>query len=435
MMERPRGTRDFGPEEMARRRYLQNAFSTVARRFGYMEVETPTFEHAGLFIAKSGPAIVEDMYVFEDKAGRKLALRPELTAPVMRFYLSELRSRPKPLKVYYLGRCYRYEEPQFGRYREFFQFGVEILGGDPLASDTEVIATAVEAVREAGLSKFQLRVGHIGFIRETLPVDPSRKARIINLLDKRDVEGLRSELRAAGIGDLEDILLELIGVKGGPEVLDKAAGILEKGAETSAKVRRETDTDAEALDYLRKLGERLQLYGLGDFIYDLGVVRGLDYYTGMVFELHYDPMGAASQICGGGSYSLTDVFGGEPLPTTGFGMGFDRVLLALEKAGVTISSPTLDAFVIPIGDHMREAGYTVLNVIRKAGLSADVDLTGRGPSRNLEFADSLGASSAVLVGEKEWKLGKVAVKDLVSGEQKEVSVEHLPDFLAGAVED
>lgn len=413
MVERPRGTRDFGPEEMVRRRHLEDAFTRVAHRFGYQEVETPTFEHADLFIAKSGPGVVEEMYVFQDKGGRQLALRPELTAPVMRFYLSDLQSRPKPLKLYYLGRCYRYDEPQFGRYREFFQFGVEILGGEPVAADAEVVATAVAAMREAGLETFQLRVGHIGLVRDLLPPSDDQKARILNRLDKRDLEGLRQELEAADLADMEGMLLDLVGLKGGAGVLDAAADLLAAGGHA----------EAEGLAYLRDLGRRLALYGIDDLVYDLGVVRGLDYYTGMVFELHDDALGAVSQICGGGAYSLADVLGGDALPTTGFAVGFDRVLLALEEAGVSLPSTALDAFVIPIGGHMRQAGYRVLASLRAAGATADMDLVGRGPSRNLEYADSVGARVAVLVGEKEWSEGRVALKDLASGEQTELPLE------------
>ncbi len=423
MIERPKGTRDFGPAEMARRRHLESKFSTVAQRFGYREVATPTFEHAELFIAKSGPAIVDEMYVFEDKGGRRLALRPELTAPVVRFYLSELQSMPKPIKVYYLGSCYRYDEPQFGRYREFFQFGVEILGANPLESDAEVIATAVEAVREAGLKGFQLRIGHIGFIRSILPVEPARQARVINLLDKGDQEGLQRELDVAGSGEMTDALMGLVDLRGGPEVLKEASDV-------ARELGGGDDSTSASLGYLAKLGERLRLYGIQDFVYDLGVVRGLDYYTGLVFELHYEPLGAASQICGGGAYSLTDIFGGEPLPTTGFGMGFDRVLLALEKAEVVLPQARLDVFVIPIGDHMREAGYEVLATVRGQGHTADIDLIGRGPSKNLDHANALGARFALLVGEDEWKNGKVALRDMMSGDQEEIALDDLGSHLS-----
>ncbi len=418
MFTRPRGTRDFTPEEMGRRRVVEAAFLRVARRFGYGEVATPTFEHAKLFITKSGPGIVDELYVFQDKGGRELALRPELTAPVIRFYLSELQSRPKPLKVFYLGTCYRYDEPQFGRYREFYQFGVEILGGSLLQTDAEVIATAVAAVREAGLTGFQVHVGHIGLIRGLLDVDEGRKARILNALDKRRLDELSEELDAVGLGDLQENLLALVDLRGGPEVLAQA---------------QEEVGDQEGLRYLRDLGDLLERYGIGDILFDLGVVRGLDYYTGAVFELHYAPLGAASQICGGGSYTLTELFGGDPLQTTGFGMGFDRVLLALEKAAVELPEAQLDVYVFPVGDHMRDASYDVLRRVRAAGLSADVDLTGRGPSKNLDHANGLGARMAVLVGEREWKVGKVGVKDLRTGEQTEVPLDEL-DLALGAAE-
>ena len=417
MFERPRGTRDFTPEEMARRRAVEAAFLRVARRFGYGEVATPTFEHAQLFITKSGPGILEELYAFQDKGGRELALRPELTAPIVRFYLSELRSRPQPLKLFYLGTCFRYDEPQFGRYREFYQFGVEILGGSLLQTDAEVIATAVEAVREAGLTGFQVRVGHIGLIRDLLDTDDDRKARILNALDKRRPDALAEELEAAGLGELRKNLWAVVELRGGPEVLERARGLL---------------GEQEGLQYLRELGDILGGYGVDPITYDLGVVRGLDYYTGAVFELHYEPLGAASQICGGGSYTLTDLLGGDPLATTGFGMGFDRVLLALEKAGVKLPEVRLDVYILPVGDHMRDAGYEVLRRVRAAGLSADVDLTGRGPSKNLEHADALGARKAVVVGEREWEEGKVGVKDLETGEQTDVAVEDLVSALGGS---
>ncbi len=416
MFRRPRGTRDFTPEEMGRRRTVEAAFTRVARRFGYGEVATPTFEHAQLFITKSGPGIVEEMYVFRDKGGRELALRPELTAPVIRFYLNELQARPKPLKVFYFGTCYRYDEPQYGRYREFYQFGVEILGGNPLQTDAEVIATAVEAVREAGLTGFQVRLGHIGLIRGLLAVDEERKARILNDLDKRRLDDLTGELEDAGIGGMRDKLVALVDLRGGPEVLEEAGEMV---------------GDQEGLRYLTDLGRLLARYGIEDIVFDLGVVRGLDYYTGAVFELHYEPLGSASQICGGGSYTLTDIFGGEPLQTTGFGMGFDRVLLALEKAGVELPGARLDVFVLPVGDHMVESAYEVLRHLREAGLTADVDLVGRGPSKNLDHANALGARYAVLVGEKEWAHGDVALKDMKDGSQEETPVANLASRIKG----
>lgn len=425
MIERPKGTRDFGPEEMARRRWVKDVFRRVAHRFGYQEVATPVFEHAELFVAKSGPGVIEEMYTFKDKAGRELALRPELTAPVIRFYLNELQGRPKPLKLFYLGSAYRYDEPQFGRYREHFQFGVEILGATPLDADAEVVATAVAALREAGLEDFEVRVGHVGLIRDLVEAEPARKARIVDRLDKRDMEGLRAELAAIGQEDIERTLHDIVNLQGGPEVLERARALL--ADRLTSPVRERVLGEEGALRHLHRLGARLRGYGVEDVVYNLGVVRGLDYYTGMVFEIHHAPLGTASQVCGGGAYSLTDVFGGQPLPTTGFGMGVDRVLLALEGQGVVLPAPALDAFVIPVGDHMRDAAFAVLRALREAGIDADIDLVGRGPSKNLEHAGAVGARFAVLVGEREWEEGKVALKDLRTGEQREVEETRLTE--------
>ncbi len=253
-------------------------------------------------------------------------------------------------------------------------------------------------------------------------MESTKQTTIISLLDRRDEAGLLQELEASSNGDMAETLLKLVSLRGGREVLRKAVAIVDElagGNEARA-----------ALDYLAQLADRLGLYGVQDLLFDLGVVRGLDYYTGLVFELHYEPLGAASQICGGGAYSLTDVFGDEPLPTTGFGMGFDRVLLALEKAEVTLPMAPLDAFVVPVGDHMREAAYEVLAALRKEGYSADIDLVGRGLSKNLDYANALGARFAILVGEKEWEAGRVALRDMGSGDQREIARGDLAVLLA-----
>ena len=248
-------------------------------------------------------------------------------------------------------------------------------------------------------------------------MDEERKARILGHLDKRRTEELTKELEAAGAAEMRDVLLGLVEQRGGREVLDEAKSLI---------------SDQAGLRHLTALGDLLARYGIDEIVYDLGVVRGLDYYSGAVFELHYGPLGTASQICGGGSYTLTTVFGGEPLQTTGFGMGFDRVLLALDKAGAPLPEAPLEVYVFPVGDHMAEAAYTVLRQLREAGLSADVDMVGRGPSKNLDYANGVGARFALLVGEREWAEGKVALKDLGDGTQREVAVEEVPPLIRGS---
>jgi len=414
--ERPRGTNDYGPEEMARRRSVEGILRQTAERFGFREVSTPTFEHLDLFTTKSGPGIVEELYAFRDKAARDLALRPEFTASIVRFYLSDLRNLPKPVKVYSVGNVFRYEEPQKGKYREFTQFNAEIIGAPSLHGDAEIIALAVECLRGVGVREVHTRIGHIGMLRSFLRIPPDDQAKVLHWLDKKDFGALRTELARLGLENLEEPLKEYVDLHGGPEVLDEGARVI-KGVGT------------EGFDYLKALAKRLKAYSIENVMFDLGVVRGLDYYTGMVFEIDSPNLGAAKQVMGGGAYTLAELFGGDAVPQTGFAFGLDRIVLAAKAEDVALPMSRLDCYVIPIGDALQEGGLEVLVKLRRAGIFADIDLLGRGPSKNLDYANSIGARFAVLVGEAETKKGVVAVKDLDSGEQQELTLTALIDLV------
>jgi len=403
---------------MAKRRAVEAAFRRTAESFGFREIQVPMFEHLDLFTAKSGPGIVEELYAFKDKAGREIALRPEFTAGVIRFYLQELRNLPKPIKAYSIGNAFRYEEPQRGRYREFTQFNAEIIGAPALDGDAEVIALAAESIRSAGVSQVHVRIGHIGMLRSFLKVTAEDQARVLHALDKRNFPRLRDELDRLSLKHLEDPLRQYVGLAGGPEVLGRAAEIL--GGAGGA-----------AFDDLRNLGERLRTYGI-QFTLDLGVVRGLDYYSGMVFEIDSPNLGAEKQVGGGGAYTLAELFGGEAVTQTGFAIGLDRVVLAAEAEGVAIAEPRLDAYIVPIGEAMRPRAFAILRDLRRAGLRADIDLVGRGPSKNLDYANAVRARFAVFVGEKEVRGGLVSVRDMESGTQREVSLDALVTTLHGS---
>jgi histidyl-tRNA synthetase len=421
VFERPRGTRDFNPLQAASHRFVDQAFRRTAEAFGFREVLTPTFENVELFKAKSGPGILEEMFTFKDKGGRDLALRPEFTASIIRFYNAELRSEPKPLKVFTLGNCFRYEEPQMGRYREFWQWNCEIIGAPSLESDSDVIALADAGLKQVGLKKTELRIGHIGMLRKFLAFPPQDQAALLHLLDKKRFADLRTTLTQIGGGDLYDVVSAVAQLKGGPEVLDRAQSLIGQAAN-------------ESVDYLRKLGGQLALYGIKDFVYDLGIVRGLDYYTGMVFEIDSPNLGAEKQVGGGGAYTLTDVLGGEATSSTGFAIGMDRVVLSAGQEGVKMAPRALDAYIIPIGQSMRTKAFEIVMHLRMAGLCADVDLMGRGPSKNLDYANSVKARTSVLIGEKEAAKGVVALRDMESGKQTEVSVQDLIVTLKGGGE-
>jgi histidyl-tRNA synthetase len=412
MIQRPRGTRDFGPEEMEKRRWLEGVMRSTARGFGFREVATPTFEHTELFALKSGPNIVDEIYAFQDKGGRDISLRPELTAPVIRFFVNDLSNAPRPLKVFYIGPCFRYERPQSGRYREFHQFGVELIGTKTPESDAEVIGLAARIMEAIGLKEFTIRIGHIGILRKILGdagLDPKSSAAVLQKLDKKLYEEARPMMQAVGMeDDLIGSIFDLTEVCGEVSVLDEMKG--------------------EAIDHLKGVLEVLSSYGLENVQVDLGVVRGLDYYTGIVFEVEAPSLGAEKQVCGGGSYSLSELFGGERVFSTGFAIGFDRVLLALENEGLEIKFEGLDAFVIPVKDTQRIKAFEIVSMLRRSGVRADVDLMRRSLGKSFKYADSVGAKYAVIVGEKELDQNSVTVRDMGSGEQKLVSLQALVEF-------
>jgi histidyl-tRNA synthetase len=412
MFERPRGTNDWGPDDMAKRRFVEARFAQLAESFGFREIATPTFESLELFTAKSGPGVVNELYAFKDKGGRDLALRPEFTASILRFYVSDLRSLPKPVKVYCSGSAFRYEEPQKGRHREFYQLNVEVIGGAALPSDAEVLALGIGTMRAIGLKQVRARIGNIGMLRDFLPFEAKDQSVLLHALDKKNFPMLRDELKRLGKTELAEPLERLVGLCGDARILDEAETIL-------------GGRGKEGFDYLRKLGEALVAYGIpaSDFEYDMGVVRGLDYYTGMVFEIDSPNLGAEKQVGGGGAYDLAEIFGGEKAAQTGFALGLDRLVMAAEAEGVFTPAPGIDAYIVPIGEAMRAKAVEILTTLRAAGLRADVDLVGRGPSKNLDYANAIGARYAILVGERELKGGAVAVRNLTTGQQEQVSLE------------
>jgi histidyl-tRNA synthetase len=418
MIERPRGTNDWGPGDMVKRRFVESRFVQLAESFGFREVATPTIESLELFTAKSGPGIVRELYAFKDQGSRDLALRPEFTASILRFYLSDLRSLPKPLKVYTSGNVFRYEEPQKGRYREFYQLNAEIIGGASLPSDAEALALAIGTMRAIGLRRVKARIGNLGILRGALPFGAADQAVVLHSLDKRNFAMLDSELARLGRKDLSKSLRQFIDFAGDISILDRASKVL-------------AGAGKEGFEYLRNLADLLESYGVSstDYAFDMGVVRGLDYYTGMVFEIDSPNLGAEKQVGGGGAYDLVQVFGGEPVTQTGFALGLDRLVMAAEAEGSVPPAEPLDAYVIPIGDAIRPKAVEILASLRAQGLKADIDLVGRGPTKNLEYANAIRVRFAVLVGQRELAAGKATVRNMTSGEQREVSLETLVETL------
>ena len=413
MIQRPRGTRDFLPDEMERRRHYEGILRGVAKTFGFREVATPIFEDAELFILRSGPNVLKELYNFKDKGDREVALRPEMTAPVIRMFVNEMSNEPKPIKMFYFGQCFRYERPQSGRYREFFQFGAELIGNPNPETDAEVISMAAAMIKALGLREYRFRIGHIGVLKQRIAdagVPKERMAEVLQKLDKKLYDEAEPLLKEIGVKEdaIRDIF-RLTETVGGKEVLSEVPG--------------------DVGDYLRKVVDILSAMGVDDVLIDLGVVRGLDYYTGMVFEAEAPSLGAEKQICGGGSYTLSELFGGEKVFSTGFGVGFDRILLAIEKEGQTYKNEGITAYVLPVSEEVKIDACRIAAKLRSAGIPTDIEIMGRKMGKAMKYASGLDVKYAVIVGAQELEQDSVTVRDMESGEQKLVRIDSLADEL------
>ncbi|UCE37595.1 MAG: histidine--tRNA ligase [Thermoplasmata archaeon] len=424
-IQRPRGTRDFGPEEMGKRRYIEGILRKTAETFGYQEITTPTFEHSELYTERSGEAIKNEMYMFKDKGGRELSLRPELTLPTMRFYANDMRNVPKPIKVYYFGNCFRYERPQSGRFREFWQYGAEIIGGGVYESDADIIALAAVSLENAGLKGFVTRIGHLGVLRAMLweiGVDGEKQSKCMQLIDKGEHDELFTLLSEQSPGNLGiDRIRSLLDLEKSPSVLEKAKKIL-RGNRKALK----------AIEDLEKILIDLEALGVKNYTIDLGIARGLDYYTGMVFEIDYPKLGAEKQVCGGGAYTLAELFGSEPTTSTGFAIGFDRVMMALERQETDIPIQGVTAYVIPLGSEAKNQAFKIAATLRKSGISASIALLDRNISKHMKYANAIGAKQVIIIGEDELATKQATIKDMKSGEQKKVAFEKIAEHIKTA---
>ncbi|MDP3395484.1 MAG: histidine--tRNA ligase [Methanoregula sp.] len=397
MLQKPRGTRDFLPDEMEARRHVEGKLRDVARCYGYREVCTPEFEDLELFTMRSGEGIIEEMYVFEDKGGRKLALRPEITAAVIRMYINEAKVAPKPLRWCYFADCFRYERPQKGRYRQFWQFGVELIGADTAAADAETIMLASDMLNATGVT-YELKVGHLSFMKNLVKdLEPAMQRRVRAHLDKKDYEGLNATLESLNRMDLADSLTALVNTRDLVEAFEIAGAIPEK------------ERFEQTIGSLDAAGVKYSL--------NFGIARGLDYYTGMVFEGFAENLGAENQILGGGTYRLAHLFGGDDVASCGFAIGFDRVMVAL--------GDILPAVVPVVGLVCTSEGRTralvVAKALRDAGIRTEMDLMGRGLGAQLAHASKT-ANFAIVIGQREAESGQVTIKNLSTAEQKTVDL-------------
>jgi len=382
------GFRDFYPEQMAIRRHVEGAWHAAAKAAGFEEVDGPPVESLDLLKAKSGDAIVEELYAFTDKGGREVALRAELTPTVGRMIAARAQALKKPVKWYATPQLFRYQRQQRGRLREHIQWNVDIFGATEVGADAELLAVALDALRRLGLTDkdVKVRVSHRGVMAE----------RVRTRLGQDAIE---STLRAIDKGELSPA---------------QAAELL---------VAFDVDAIPE-LDALHAACEDLGIDGYLEF--DPRIVRGLAYYTGLVWEI-FDRNEKLRAVAGGGRYdTLIERLGGPAMPALGFGMG-DVVLgdLLKELKKLPPSPPRIDVLVVPIGEEMLAPARQVVRKLRLAGERAEAPYAPMKVGKAFQAAESFGARRVVLVGPDEWREGKVKVKDLASREESVREVDKL----------
>jgi len=418
-----KGTRDFYPPDMAVRNWIIDGWKKVSVRNGFEEYDGPIFEYLKMFQIKSGDEIVEQLFSLQDRGGRDLALRPEITPTLARMVNKRINSLPKPIKWFSVPRLFRAERPQKGRLREFFQWNIDIIGvenglGKCLA-DAEVIFTTVDYLREIGLTSKDIKVKIssrelLADYLRSLGIPEDKLESIYIVLDKKNK--LPSET-------FEQMLEEQVQDK---KTVNKIIDFMTVDSipqlEELVKVKSESGEYSAKLD-VKLVLDTLDMMGVGDFcVYDPSIVRGLAYYTGIVFEVH-DTAGELRAICGGGRYdNLLRDFGGPPISATGMGMG-DRILeILLEEKGQLdkqVPKKALDYFVTCIGVFGKEA-WQIVEKLRSMGYSANFSYKMGGLSRQLKEASAQKAKKCIIIGYEELEENNITVKDMVTGEQKEI---------------
>jgi len=417
-----RGMRDLLPNDLAKRRRVESVVEELFRLYGYLEVETPVLESYALLSAKVGDENRHRMYVFKDLGGRQVALRPEMTASVARLVAGKFRMEAKPLRLGYFADCYRYDNPQMGRFREFRQAGFELLGSSHPEADAEILLVACDLLRRLGL-RFSVKVGHVGILRGVLQaggVGERDQNVILGLLDKHRLRAALKALRSLGVQkQCLDLVKALQRIRG-----DDHDRVLEEG-------ERLVVSNETALAALRNLGAVLRLLGLagmgGSVSADLGFTRGLDYYTGMIFELYVEDLEIA--LGGGGRYDrLVENFGGDPTPAVGCSPGIDRIVLAMEKQGLfqeKLGSGMFSVLVVPVAEEQAGLGLKLAYALRSEGVSVVNDVVFHGVGEALGMASKVGIPLAVIIGPREVEKGVVTLRDLSSKTQSEIPLDEV----------
>lgn len=409
-----KGTNDILPSESYKYQFVEGKMLEVASLYGFREIRVPVFEHTEVFqrsVGDTTDVVQKEMYTFEDKGGRSITLRPELTAGVVRSSIEKgLVNGALPVKVCYIGGCYRYEKPQAGRLREFHQFGVECFGAATPAADAEVIALARQVLSEVGIEKISLEINSIGCPECRKKYHAALKEYFSSKTD--ELCGTcceRLERNPMRILDCKSPICSEI-AKGAPVILDFLC-----------------DDCKEHFD-----GVKAHL-DAADIKYTVNpqIVRGLDYYTRTVFEFVSGDIGAQSTVCGGGRYDgLVSQMGGPQVSALGFGMGIERLMMVLESQNTPLPEPRkCDIYIAPMGAAASIKATSLCTALRDYGFEAQTDVCGRGLKAQMKYADKIGAAFHLVLGDNELESGKATLKNMASGDTKEISLDNICDEL------
>ena len=406
-IKKPRGTIDILPGQARLWQRAEAVMRKTAALYGFEEMRFPTFEQTELFsrgVGGTTDIVQKEMYTFPDREGRSLTLRPEGTACIARSVIENgLYSGAMPLKYYYIANFFRYEKPQAGRSREFWQFGTELFGADGPEGDATVILLADRTLKELGLSGCRLNLNMIGCKN----CRPAYQAALVECFRSKE-----NELCPTCRERLETNPLRILDCK------DPSCSALVNGAP-----RSEDHLCADCREHFARLKELLSSAGV-EYTVNPRIVRGLDYYTGAVFEFISDKIGAQSTVCGGGRYGgLIAELGGPDLSGVGFGMGLTRIILAMEAEGLADgTSGGAQVYIAPTGDGEREAAFALAEQLRALGIRAETDLAHRSLKAQMKYADKTGAEHTIVLGTDELETGSCTLADMRTGEKKKIAL-------------
>lgn len=403
-----KGTEDVLPKDSYRWQFVEDVMRRESKAYGFKEIRTPVFEHTELFqrgVGQTTDVVQKEMYTFDTKGGESVTLRPEGTAGAARAVLEHsLENDGLPIKASYFVSCYRYEKPQAGRLREFHQFGVEEYGTQSPLADAEIICVAQSIFDRLGIKQLRLEINSIGC--------PTCRAEYHKAL--REYFGARKE----ELCDTCNSRLE----KNPMRILDCKSPICSKIAEGAPKI---TDYLCdECREHFEQVQKYLDVAGV-EYTVNPTIVRGLDYYTKTVFEFVTDFIGAQGTVCGGGRYDgLIEELGGKHLPSLGFAMGMERLLMLMDKQGIEIPKPSsCDLYVATMGDKAKEKAFSLIKSVRDCGLIAETDVVGRGLRPQMKYADKIGAKFSLVLGDNEIEQNSAEVKNMTTGEKTTLALD------------